>query len=55
MKQLLTSLACLPWLAAVATAAPDYNQITLESVFPQGGQRGTTVQVELIGGQGGLK
>lgn len=53
MKRLFALAALLS--PTIADAAPDYNQLTLDSVFPAGGQRGTTVQVELIGGQGGLR
>lgn len=48
-------LAAFLLLPASASAAPDYNQIILESVYPQGGQRGTSVQVEMVASQGGLK
>lgn len=53
MKRFFALAALL--LPTVAGAAPDYNQLMLDSVFPAGGQRGTTVQVELLGGQGGLR
>lgn len=55
MKRLLIYLAGFLLLVSTANAAPDYSQLTLESVYPQGGQRGTSVRVELIGGQGSLK
>lgn len=55
MKHLLFSLLGVALCPFRASAAPDYNQLILESVFPQGGQRGTSVVVELTGSQGGLK
>lgn len=55
MKQLLCCLAVAMLCSPTALAAPDYNQMILESVFPHGGQQGTSVVVELTGSEGGLK
>lgn len=53
MKYLLTAF-CL-FLPSAVSAAPDYNQLILESIFPSGGQVGTEVRVTLSAREGGLK
>ncbi|MCA9221426.1 MAG: PPC domain-containing protein, partial [Planctomycetales bacterium] len=52
MKLCVTVLSLL---VAAASAAPDYDQLILEPIYPAGGQRGTSVQVQLTARNGGLK
>lgn len=47
---LLAVFICGPILTAVGqVAAPNYEECRLDSIFPNGGQQGTTVEVEFLG------
>ncbi|HUG69901.1 MAG TPA: PPC domain-containing protein, partial [Pirellulaceae bacterium] len=55
MKRYFAFLSSLLLLSTSASAAPDYHQLVLESIFPPGGQRGTSVRVQLVGTKGSLR
>lgn len=51
---ILTTFVGVPSSLWSQLKAPDYYQCRLDAIFPAGGQRGTSVSVELRGRNGGL-
>ncbi len=55
MKPSLRLVILVLLAPAAAVAAPDYQQTVLESIFPAGGSRGSTVRVQFVGSKGSLQ